>query len=275
MSEELATAVDLEGPQGGNNYIAPDVGIPGPGTHLPKKAAEQTQTQSGLDEGEKSSLAKTLIALNERVAATNESARLLADPNIRQYLELKAKGVDAKLVINEPTQVKPPEPPPEPENLETLTNAQLTKYMTDRMGHIVQTTIASQVDAKLKAQQDALTPVLQQLVADSQRRNQNDTAAQFKVAESRYPDWKQMLPSMIEVNKTVMGASPEELYLLAKARAGLPLVPPSAISTERPGQTPASRKTFERPASITGKTGFDALARAALEARSETAYSER
>lgn len=251
-----------------DDYIAPDVGIPGPSRmnrEAPKVDPPVTPTK---DLELQTNLVKRLEALNVNVSENGQLGKLLADPDIRALMEAKAKGINVSVVAQ---QKAIPTAPAEPENLEAMTNSQLAKYLNDQTKYTVETGLSNIVDAKLDAFMQKIAPTLQNVSADISNRQQRDIQEQFKSAEAKYSDWKEMLPSMMEVNKTIQGADPEELYFIAKKRAGLPLIPQKKIETER-GQNPGNRRRFEVPEKITGKAGFDALARASMESRDQTSY---
>ncbi len=241
------------------DYVAPDVRNPGPSV---KQSAEVATPTPVAAKPEESSLARTLEALNERVTAESRNTQLLSDPNIRAYVEARQRGEQVKIVPDKPAEPAPAGPP-EPADLESMTNADMVKYLVAKLETAVKSTTNSVVEQRLEALKKELSPTLQQLSADTQYRHSQDAQRMIEQVKSAHSDFEQMRPAMLEVNKTVQGLTVEELYQLAKLRSGVPAITQKSIETERPGSA-SGRSKYKVPDNINGRQGFEAVLDAAL-----------
>jgi hypothetical protein len=212
-------------------------------------------------------LSEVLEKLNQQVTnppADSQSARLLADPMIREYLSLKAAGKEVRLLPAEA--VKQPEPTPDPD-FETMTNGELMKYMISKVSELTDTRAKSIAESEVSRLRDQVTPHLNAVVAHTAESEQLRVKSQIEAAKAAHPDFDQMRPKMVELNKSTPGLSVEELYVLAKVRSGLPLISQNELATERPSVLPGNRERYSRPKDTNGSAGFERLMDAALSTR--------
>ena len=248
-------------------YTAPDVGIPGPSkqremTEEPKPAGNSAP----VVDPHASTLVKTLESLNQRITSDSQAARLMSDPNIAAYLQARENGTKVKIIPEEQAQPAPaPAPTVDPNvDYETMTNAQMISHLQKTMLQGLRATAQEIVSGEITKLRSEITPVLTDVASSTNAQRAEAIQASIKAVREKYKDFDQMKPAMVEINKTVQGLNPEELYLLAKVRSGLPIVSQTQIETEKPQQAPQGRQ-FSRPKNTLGRAGFDALLDAALK----------
>lgn len=258
-----------------DSFVAPEAGVPGPTVHETETDEESNSRDEDLQRGSNhaveggETLAKTLEALNQRITGEATDARLLADPNIRAYLEAKSRGVKMKFVGEDespPSQTASPTPMVAPD-FDSMNNAQLIEYMTKTLSGVVTSVVEKSVGSRFKNFESQVAPKIAQAEAATQTVVRNDLNNQLSSARAKFRDLDQMMPLMTKINKEVSGVTVEELYHLAKVRSGVPLVTQKQLETERPSDLPRNRtpsSTTRRPTSTLGASGFDSLVRNAL-----------
>jgi hypothetical protein len=158
----------------------------------------------------------------------------------------------------QPKQDDEPAPEPDP-NWAELDNAalaqQLQKKVVSQVGKAISKTLA-----------DTLSPLQQQLdylMGMANQHRQSQTTNEVSEAMKRHPDLPRYQQSMLAIHKDNPSLSVEELYILAKTRAGHNDVP--VTKTERPTNTsakPSTRKPGDKP--VLGSNGFRNLVGKAL-----------
>lgn len=257
----------------GDDYEAPDAGIPGQTFEVEEELEEESDPseQNERFERQSANLEKTLQALQESVKSQGVSpadSRLLADPNIRNYLAAKERGENVELVPAVSKAEQPAREEVPPPDLETMTNAQLASYMKQTIGSAVSSAVSEIVGKEVTKLRGELKPQVDQAAAAAQSQISERISQQIVAVKSKYSDFDQIQPFMIELNKTVKGLSVEELYHMAKIRAGVPPVTQQQLETERPQRPTGQRK---RPLPPVGQTrtrqGLSNLVRSVLDNR--------
>jgi len=251
----------------GDKFVAPDAGVPGPSIRTERQSSSaqpqlseqeivEIEETEKAEKAERSSLLSTLEALNNDAKVRAQEARLLTDPNIREYLEARSRGEDVQIgprVVEKVVDEKL--------DLETLTNTQLVDHLNKLIGQ----SVGSLVDSKLKDFGSKLTPVLQNLEAHTKSQQSQEINSQISRVKEKYTDFDQLKPKMAEINQSVQGLTVEELYHLTKARlGGSATVTREKLETERP-TVPSGRRGRENPGSYRGRSGFSGLLDEALK----------
>ncbi len=254
--------MNASGEPSADNYSPPEVTQVRP-SYQPRSQANTTQVTNGDLDGQNvaateavkatTGLAQVVEKLNRDVQANTANAQLIADPAIRAYIDAKARGLKVRLVSDEDfqratqqatqqvqQQQAATQPFVAPPNIEAMTNADLVKYLAETLnpqkvvkealdaglGNVI-TTLRQEFDNRLN---QAVAPFQQ----DVQQRQVQGIHQQVALAKEKFSDYDQMVPLMKEVNATVQGATVEDLYWIAKARAGTPPISQREIETERP-----------------------------------------
>jgi len=218
---------------------------------------------SEYDEENEETEEETPQQIEERIAArlgreydtklksTTEYANLMADPQIRQIMEARKSGKNIQLV---PEGQENKEPDPEPE-WEDLDNKGLVKELLKRIPSVVQQTLEKSVNPL----QDQFAGLKNYVEAQEEAKAKE----QLDALSKKYPDFESMKPTMGGILKDNPGLSFEELYKVAKIRAGVPL---GNTSSEKPTTESARlpRKNRKEPLP-SGRKGFEQLLDEALE----------
>lgn len=209
-------------------------------------------------------LGGTLNNLDQRLAQQTGMMQMLQDPVIVQYLQAKQAGKKIKLVDDVPAapQIEEPAIP-----LDQMNNTQMyqhiNKTLTTNLQHMLPQIIQQHLE-------QALGPIQQQLQGVNGFIGQTveqKTQAAIQAAQQKYTDFNKFGPQMVELYKQAPGLSPEELYLIAKARAGSPVTPVTQMESERPGTTVTRPSLFEargKKPLPPGPRGFEQLMSEAL-----------
>lgn len=249
-------------------YVPPEPRVPGPSSHreIEPELKEEKQKEPTP---EVTNLVKTLENLNRKVDDNVHAARVVADPDVRAILEAKQRGIKVRVLTGDEapqpqnTPLAESETPPD---MESMTNAQLVSYLAKEMRKELSTTVEQVVTNRVKGLRDELSPAIQSAVNATKAQQSKAVSDDIASARSRFKDFEQMMPAMVKLNETVQGLNVEELYHMAKIRAGVPPVSQKEIETERPSTLPKPRGAsgFKRPENIRGGSGFEALTRAAM-----------
>jgi hypothetical protein len=199
-------------------------------------------------EGQKAILAK-LTEIEQR----NESlAKIAADPDVRRILEARQKGEQVKVTVGED---KPPEPEPgwpDDEDLDMLSNTQLADKVLKRAGE--------DVGRRL----DKVMSTLQQ-VTQFVRTNEGEAVKrQVDEARAKYRDFDKFKQPILELNGKFPGLSVEELYFLAKKRAGGLEAPSGPTASEKPTTSP-TKPSKRKEQVAAGRAGFGDLLDQAMD----------
>ena len=267
---------DLLKANSGSDYVPREMGVPGPSRPADEPREEPKPQVDQATLKEQTTLAKTLERLNDRVTTESQAAKLLADPEIRAILDARERGEKFKLVRESEASTKPAasEPPKPSKNIEEMTNAELSEYMSQTIVHRLSSVLGDTVDAKIGSLRNELKPTLESVASAAQRDQSLRVQQEIKACADKHPDFDEMRLLMAKVNETVQGATVEELYMLAKVRAGTPAVPQKEIQTERPTAAPSQRQSFKRPTNVRGRQGMSDILDAALTRNELGASSE-
>lgn len=289
MPDENSNGLDLSSfDVKGDKFVAPDVGVPGPsprGGQLRESVAQDDSTKRSASTntastGTDTKLAQTLEALNNKLTVESQNARLITDPNVRAYLAAREAGKKVKLVAEDDlaqrndVSADRPAAVISPPNLETMTNAQLAEYLQQS----TVSSLAGEFKRQIKEQMDTLrsefSPVLDSLVQSTNSQHSKEINSQIKAVRDKYEDFEQLRPKMAEISNTTQGVTAEELYILAKIRSGLPLIPQEKTETERPSSIPTERTNNRRAQAtggevLRGRRGFDQLLTSALNGKED------
>lgn len=175
--------------------------------------------------------------------------QLLQDPAIRAAIEAKARGEAPK---SEPKEEESdltkdlPEDDPARKVFERL-----DKYLSQKL------------DSKLKVLDDRIKSI-EGVATEVQRR---DVMDQVTKARSKYKDFDHYKSSMLQLSASFPGLNVEDLYLLAKSRAGKLRLAEAATFSEKPTSQPTRvkpkpQKPADRPR---GRRGFNEILGEALQ----------
>jgi len=244
-------------------YVAPDVDAPGPSM----KEESVTQQVAALQADPTplhQSLVETMRKLDQKVDSSVSMSALIADPNIRAYLEAKAQGKNVQIA-----EVKPPvqEETKLPEDFENLSNADLTKFLTTTIAKQTEGMLKNFVEQQMNAVRQEFGQKIDGLNAIEGKRQQDAVINQLEELKAKHPDFEQMKPIMAEINQKTQGLNASQLYFLAKLQQGVPAVTQNEISSERPGTIPGGQsvKGPKLPQNTRGAAGFRSLLAAALK----------
>lgn len=234
----------------GDSYEAPELHMGGRSRE--PEAAPEPRTVPVVDSSTGQSLVEAIKNLNAQARQETSAAKLLADPQIRAYLEAKGRGEQVTFATakQQEVQIQAPEAP---KDLENLSNADLIKYLREAMKTDTINAVQEIVGKQVTGLREEIQPQLQGLLGSEQGRIQNDVATQLKTLETKYSDFKEMRPIMAEVNSKVKGLNAEEIYLLAKLRSGQPLISQKEVESER-STTPRERRGTAGPRKVYGNT---------------------
>lgn len=249
------------------SYEAPEPGIPGSTLHKVENPKPETPVKAPESEGKKehTSLTQTLTALNNSISEQSSSARLMADPQIRAYLDAKAAGKNVGFAeVQRP--VEQFAPPELPKDLDNLSNTELMKLNADQIRSYAKSEASRIAEEKVNALREELRPQMNVMHDTVQHQQVNLVKQQIEDVKKEFSDFESMRSSMEVLSRTTTGMSVRELYVLAKVRAGQQFVSQNQIESERPSTTAGPRKEFKRSETpYRGRGGFSSLVSNALE----------
>jgi hypothetical protein len=204
------------------------------------KKAQQSQT---------SKLEALLTGQVQQVAENRVMTQLLADPNFRAVLEAQRAGKKVKIIpLSEdgsdeqdlvssgnnqaPTQTKV--------DLDSMSNAELTQYIIKNAAKAAPKVEENPEVRQLKQQVEMLTQHIQ-----SENRKKVD--GEVAKVQAKYPDFDNHKQTMLELSQQNPGLQVEELYILAKRRAGEPITAAQEVATERPTSSAARPSNIPKP----------------------------
>jgi len=210
---------------------------------------ESKNVQSKEDE-----IISKLSSMESSLTEGRNTAKLLADPDVRQLLEAKQRGEKVKLSFGEDEPLFS-----SASNMEDMTNAQLADHVSK--------TLSRRVDLIVEKK---LSPLIEQLKGLSEYVDSKEASSvdkQLKEARSKYSDFDSHLTSMKSLNKANPGLSIEELYLISKSRQAKDVPEtPLQIESEKPSSTSArTKESAEKKPVKPGHGGFSELVSNALE----------
>jgi hypothetical protein len=216
-------------------------------------ADEEIQDQDDPHLARLDNVNNQLSQLNQTAAQNATLGSLLADPNIAAYLAAKQGGKKVKIVDDVPQddllqQIPQDNNEPAPnweelgQNPEKMaghvvksTVKELGKTLLPMIGKVLESKINNLGIDNLSQQVQGLLGVVQ----GYQREKLSDEMNQIRNANPQ--EFDRLKPVMAELLKTMPNAKLKQLYLLARAEAGLPLTPDQSSQTERPTVSTASR----------------------------------
>lgn len=214
---------------------------------------DQTQANEAKgQEGAKSQLPDQSSVLNQ----------LMSDPDVRRVLELKTSG---KKVFVSDTENKAEET--EESTVESLGDE--LGLAKDDPARDLLSKLAPALDARDRKRQETLKELsarlqsVEALAGDVQKK---EVVAQVEAVRSKYGDMKEYQQSMLELSKSNVGLSVEELYILSKLRSGKLKVGNTSTFSERPQNAPVKAPVEKKRSEPLppGKKGFDILLSEAL-----------
>jgi hypothetical protein len=235
-------------------------------------ALEQGQGQDhdfadGSDQGEandpakkESDLEARLTQVEQQSAESKILAQLAADPDISAILRARRTGQRVKVVEDRPTAPEDtirlpgsvgtttPEPEIDDSTLEGMSNAQLSKHIARR----TLTDLVPLLNEALKPLSTRLQALAGSVDQVETERAKNSVAA----VQAKYKDFTKYRDAMIDIRQSNPGLEVEELYFLAKKRAGGQLFGQHGTDIERPTTQVArpSRPTPKGP--VVGRGAF-------------------
>jgi hypothetical protein len=224
--------------------------------------AEETDQTKGTQDKTPGSEAQDKIhdqleSLQQSVQNTEQMGQLLADPQVRAYLEAKQQGIQGKFEMPEGngqgTKIAE-RVPDEPSDWEELSNKELGDHITQsvlsRMGTVM--------DKHLSGLSQSVAGVEQYIKNSETVRSQEEVTR----LRGKFKDFDKFRDPMVEIDTQVNGKLPfEELYGLAKLRAGSPIEPDKSFESERPDSGPARlakrvKPEDEKGPKLQGRKGF-------------------
>lgn len=188
-----------------------------------------------------------------RLEANQQALQLLSDPDIAAVVRARQAGKQVKVEeVNET-----PEPEPEVDITEGLAEDDPARQTLGKISKLINSKLSSKDSEieQLKSRVEQLQGVADAITA----RDVND---QLKATMSKYKDFTQYRDSMVQLSKQHPGLKVEDLYVLAKSRAGKLKMVEQATATERPSSQPqrsASRRNTPAPKPPPGRKGFDQI----------------
>ena len=91
---------------------------------------------------------------------------------------------------------------------------------------------------------------------------QKEVDTQIKEAQAKYKDFGKYKAGMLKLNKDNPGLNVQELYILAKSRAGQLAIKEPTTESERPSNQPPRRsgeRQSQKPARPSGRKGFEEM----------------
>jgi hypothetical protein len=164
------------------------------------------------------------------IARAQLMAQLATDPEISKILQARQTG--KKVSIIDPDAVEPTQRAGEPETVDwdNLTN----KDLVQKIPSVITPTLQKIID-------DATKPLLEKIAtleSATQQTQAEKVNNSIQAAKQKFSDFDNYRQQMLELNRKSPGLNVEELYYLAKAKAGDFNIP-QPTSTERPTNTTA------------------------------------
>lgn len=174
---------------------------------------------------------------------------LMSDPDVQAILSARREGKTTRVLLDEESET--------PEGTELISDDDELEDVDDDIKKVV-----SLLEKKLQP----LTSKVKQLEQLAQNYERTTVDNQIKQVESKHKDFNKYRKEMAKLAREVGGLGVEELFLLAKHRAGaLNLSEPSTHS-ERPTPTPRSRMGKDKKsATKLGRRGFRSTLANALD----------
>lgn len=223
----------------------------------PKTEPEpQTETEPEPKAGEKtpqpeapSELEKRLTAIQSQLSQSQASTQLLNDPQVQEILRAKQAGRSVKVVDSEGT------PTGETVNLLTgLKEDELEDMSGKQILELVQKQLSVLEEKKLKPLREESENLKRYMNQQAQER----LKAEIATTRGKYKDFDDYRQDMLEIHAGSPNLSVEELYILAKTRAGKAIHPPKVVeptqgTNEGKEDGPQTSTETERPTTAAGR----------------------
>lgn len=194
-----------------------------------------------------------------RIAALEQNAQvqqLLNDPEIHAVLQARRAGKKIKITEEVEEQV---DETPEIDLTEGLEANDPARGTLEKVSKLItaRTSAKDRQIAELAQQVEQLKGVADKVI-------ERDVTEQITKVQNKYKDFKDYAPEMSKLSQQHAGLSAEDLYVLAKSRAGKLKMVEQGTFTERPTQQPqrsassARRNTPPAPARPT-RAGFQEI----------------
>lgn len=197
---------------------------------------------------------------DERIDALEQRtilAQLMADPDIQAVIRSKNAGKQIKVVEDVEEPVEDDTSSVISEVTKDLPENDPTKAILEKMGRVIE----EQVSRKLNPLLDRLKGV-EGMVVEVQRKKVQDQVAN---AQKKYKDLDQYRDAMVTLSKENPSLKVEDLYILAKSRAGKLQLAEAKTFSEKPNdsqgiRTPSKLKKPDGGKKIPqGRNGFASL----------------
>jgi hypothetical protein len=208
-----------------------------------------------------SKLEALLTGQVQQIAENRVMTQLLSDPNLRAVIEAQRAGKKIKVIPlnddgsdegdgNDPDSRSSQAASP-PVDLDSMSPAELTQ-------HIIKEARKQAPKSKEDPKIQALQQQVQALTSHIQQENAKKVDAEVKAVMERYPDFDNHKPAMLQLSQENPGLKVQELYALAKMRAGESVSEPLDVATERPVSSAARPSNLRRPKGpIIGNPAFN------------------
>lgn len=187
------------------------------------------------------------VQLAEKEKDNASFSQVVATPEVRTVLDAIDKGETVKVVVGEEEDEKAYDP----ETVEDLDNKGIIDASARQTSHL----LGGILDEKLSP----LVRELESLKEDKKLTEKVNLKNELGRAIKRFPDLNTYTNEMIELKKENKGMGVEELYVLARTRAGKGFPDPVSTASERPSSVvPKVQKERKDPVPH-GPKGLDQL----------------
>jgi hypothetical protein len=194
----------------------------------------------------------------QQVAENRVMTQLLADPNLRAVIEAQRAGKKIKIIpLNSEGEEEGGDSSDSgaaktlPVDLDSMSPAELTQHIIKEARRQAPKPKEDPVVTQLQQQVAALTQHIQQ-------ENAKKVDSEVQSVMAKYPDFDEHKPAMLQISQENPGLKVQELYTLAKMRAGQSISEPLDVMTERPVSSSARPSNLKRPKGpIIGNPAFN------------------
>ena len=183
-------------------------------------------------------LEERLTQVEANANSSQDVAKLIAIPEVREVLTAMQNGKDVKVLTGE--EVKEGlgpypaesslEPLPSQEEFDEMSNSQLYDQVVKTVGTTLASNLKGIISEQLKPLQESISRA-EGFIGQAEQENVQRQAVDLA---KKYKDFGAYRDKMMELNSRHSGMNLEQLYHLAKLDAGSPVTPMTEMSTERP-----------------------------------------
>jgi len=191
----------------------------------------------------------------QQLEQSQVAMQLLADPDIQRVIEAKRQGKPLKIS----TEVEAP-PADEPSSLtRDLPDDDPMKETLSK----IEKTLVNVVESRMSPLLDRLQAI-EGFAGEAQKKEVQTAVA---VAQKKFSDFNEYRGQMLELAKTNQNLQVDELYLLAKSRAGKLKLPEQSTFSEKPTSQPRRPTTnaSDSRKAVTGRAAWNQTLQKALE----------